>query len=238
MSHTKDVPASVRQSALSIRTAGPGDYAAIREVVLDAYVPFVDALPTTVFARYLADLVDMERHASLGRLLVAEVDGRIRGSAAFYPDAVLQGVGWPAGWAGGRGLAVHSEARGTGVARALLAVCEGLARSVGAPVFAFHTATFMAGALAVYERLGYRRAPEFDLDLHVYFGMTDVETPKAIAYRRDLIFAAACATQSPSSTTNPPDRNSEHDSDSHHPSTPSRSADSNRKPHRDDSGLP
>ena len=96
---------------------------------------------------------------------MVEADGRIRGFGAFYPDASVQGLGWPPGWAGGRALAVHPDARGHGVARALLAACERLARESGAPVFAFHTASFMTGAIALYERLGYRRAPEFDFDM-------------------------------------------------------------------------
>jgi predicted N-acetyltransferase YhbS len=89
------------------------------------------------------------------------VDLRLR---AFYPDASVQGVGLPAAWASGRALAVHPAARGNGAARALMTAGERLAREAGAPVLAFHTVSFMTGAIALYERLGYHRAPEFDFD--------------------------------------------------------------------------
>jgi GNAT superfamily N-acetyltransferase len=120
-------------------------------------------------------------------LLVAETGGRVAGSAAFYPDASVQGVGFPAGWAGGRGLAVHPSARGSGVGRTLLAACERLARQAGAPVFAFHTATFMTGAISLYERLGYLRAPELDFDMAAHYGRRSGSAPiMSIAYVRHL----------------------------------------------------
>ena len=60
-----------------------------------------------------------------GSCMVAEVDGVVRGSGAFYPDASIQGLGWPSGWAGGRALAVHPQAasprRRAGPARRLRA---------------------------------------------------------------------------------------------------------------------
>ena len=136
---------------------------------------------------YLADLLDLERHASHGRLLVVEADEQVRGlTEAFYPDASVQGFGWPPGWASGRALAVRPAARGLGVARALLASCERLARESGAPVFAFHTASFMTGAIALYERLDYHRAPEFDFDMAARFGRSGAAPITSIAYLRHL----------------------------------------------------
>jgi GNAT superfamily N-acetyltransferase len=110
-----------------VRDAAPADYPAIREVVIAAYRQYAGLIARDVFSPYLADLLDLDAHAQHGRLLVIETDGRIRASGAFYPDASVQGVGWPPGWAGGRGLAVHSDARGHGVARTMLATCERLA---------------------------------------------------------------------------------------------------------------
>src|SRR2546430_11396969 len=115
-----------RHSAPLVRDAVPADYPAIRRVVIAAYRQYADLIARDVFSPYLADLLDLDTHARHGRLLVVEADGRIRGFGAFYPDASVQGLGWPPGWVTGRALAVHPDARGHGVARALLAACERL----------------------------------------------------------------------------------------------------------------
>ena len=84
-------------------------------------------------------------------------DGRIRGFGAST-RTLRSGVGGPPGGPAGA-LAVHPLRARRGVARALLAAVERLAREAGAPVFAFQTASSMTGAIALYERLAYRRAP-------------------------------------------------------------------------------
>jgi GNAT superfamily N-acetyltransferase len=169
-----------------VRDAVPADYPAIREVVIAAYRQYADLIARDVFSPYLADLLDLETHAHHGRLLVVEGDGRILASGGFYPDASVQGVGWPSGWAGGRGLAVHPGARGRGVARTMIAAFERLALAAGAPVFAFHTASFMTGAIALYEWLGYRRVPEFDFDMAARYGRFGAAPITSLAYLRCL----------------------------------------------------
>ena len=182
-----DTAVSTRPStAPFVRDAVPADYPAIRGVVIAAYRQYADLIARDIFSPYLADVLDLERHASHGRLLVVEADDQVRGFAAFYPDASVQGFGWPPGWASGRALAVHPAARGLGVARVLLASCERLAQDSGAPVFAFHTASFMTSAIALYERLGYRRAPEFDFDMAARFGGLGAAPIMSIAYLRRL----------------------------------------------------
>jgi GNAT superfamily N-acetyltransferase len=176
-----------------VRAAVPADHPAIRGVVLAAYRQYADLLERDVFSPYLADLLDLDTHARRGRLLVAEADGRVCGFIAFYPDAALQGYGLPSGWATGRALAVHPAARGHGVARALLDTADGLAREAGAPVFAFHTASFMTSAIAWYERLGYRRAPEFDFDMAARYSGFGAAPIMSIAFLRYLTPMRACA---------------------------------------------
>jgi GNAT superfamily N-acetyltransferase len=192
MLRTDPVKTTVPPGTLIVRTAGPADHAEIENVVRSAYRQYSGLmLPPQVFEHYLDDLLDLDRHARHGYLLVVEVDGRIRASGAFYADASAQGLGLPPGWAGGRGLAVHPDVRGRGVASTLLAECERLARTIEAPVFAFHTVSFMSGAVALYERLGYRRAPEFDFDLGARYGLSTPPRTTAITYRRDLTRAHA-----------------------------------------------
>jgi len=190
---TAPAPAPARSAPL-VRDAVPADYPAIRGVVIAAYRQYEGLIARDIFSPYLADVLDLDQHARHGRLLVVEVDGRIRGFGAFYPDASVQGFGWPPGWASGRALAVDPSARGGGVARALLAAVERLAREAGAPVYAFHTASFMTDAIALYERLGYRRAPEFDFDMAARYSGFGAAPIMSIAYVRQLApERAACA---------------------------------------------
>lgn len=174
------------RAGVVVRDATCKDYEAICRVVPAAYGQFAEALHPVLYEHYLADLIDLDRHAARGRLLVAESAGQVVGFVAFYPKSAAQGVGWPAGWASGRGLAVDPAARGLGVARTLVAACEELALDSEAPMFAFHTALFMNAAIALYEGLGFERAPQFDLDLRSLYAVPDAPSSPVIAFRRDL----------------------------------------------------
>ena len=167
-----------------VRAAVPADHPAIREVVIAAYRQYADLIPPDIFSPYLADVLDLDTHARHGRLFVVEAGERVCAFAAFYPDASGDGFGFPAGWVSGRALAVHPDARGNGAARALLATGEYLALQAGAPVFAFHTHSYMTDAMALYERLGYRRAPQYDFDVAARFGRPGAATIMAHAYLR------------------------------------------------------
>ena len=191
MSLSDTAPANQRTTVPLVRDAVPADYPAIREVLIAAYRQYADRLSLDIFSPYLADVLDLDKHARYGRLIVVEVDGWISGFGAFYPDTTVQDVGFPPGWAGGRALAVHPAARGHGVARALIATCERLARETGAPVFAFHPASFMTGAIALYDGLGYRRAPEFDFDMAARYSRFGAAPVMSIAYLRRLTPAPA-----------------------------------------------
>jgi GNAT superfamily N-acetyltransferase len=159
---SESTTAAPRNTSLLIRGAEPADYDAIRGVMLGAYAQHAGQLAPEVFSRYLASQLDLGTHASYGRLLVAGTDEGVRGFAAFYPDASVLDLGFPSGWAGVPVLAAHPGPDGPAVARALLGACERLAAEAGSPVLAIRTADFMTDAIASYERLGYRRAPEFD----------------------------------------------------------------------------
>ena len=173
--------------ATLLRDAVPSDLPAVRAVLRAAYEPYAGSLPPPMFRAYLDDVLDVRKHAGAGgQVIVAEVAGRILATAVFYPDASVLGFGLPQGWASGRTMGVHPAGRGHGLARALLAEFEVRARAVGAPVFAFHTASFMAAAVRLYEGLGYRRAPELDVDMGARYGVAGGERIVAIGYRHDL----------------------------------------------------
>jgi GNAT superfamily N-acetyltransferase len=166
-----------------VRPAGPTDHVAIRALLELSYSPYAAELDPAVWCAYRADLLDLDRHARHGTLLVAVLDGSVVGSAAFYPAATDQDLGWPAGWASGRALAVHPCHRGHGVAGALLRELEQRTRESGAAVFAFHTSRFMTTARAMYERMGYERVPGFDREVGGHYGAPAGARPwLALAY--------------------------------------------------------
>jgi GNAT superfamily N-acetyltransferase len=201
--HFTDARTHARTATVVVRDAGPADRADLREMVHAAYAPFATALPLTAHAALLADALDFDKHARRGQPIVAEIDGRIRGSAVFYPNTFNQGMAWPRGWAGGEAMTVHPAARRHGVARALLAECERRARVSGAQVFAFHTAMFMTEAIALYDGLGYCRAAHFDLDVTSLYNHPTASPIKAIAYSRNLRDAGPCPSGAPSDHRRP-----------------------------------
>jgi GNAT superfamily N-acetyltransferase len=186
---------SASRPAVCVRSADRRDHPDIRALIRAAYGQYEPHLPPPVFDRYLADLLDLDRHEANGRLLVAEHDHRIVGYVAFYPDTALLGFNFPPGWASGRGLAAHPSARGRGVARALIATNERLARANHSPVFAFHTAGFMGTAIELYNGLGYQRDPAYDVDLARHYGFDGYDPIPVIAYRRDLVPVTTPASQ-------------------------------------------
>jgi hypothetical protein len=66
-----------QDASLTVRSAGPADHPAIRHVVAAAYLQYRRELAPETYSRYLADLLDLDRHAYHGRLYVAEAGGRI-----------------------------------------------------------------------------------------------------------------------------------------------------------------
>ena len=173
-------------AGVEVRDAARSDLPAARRVLLAAYQQYATAMPPAVFGRYLAELLDVEARARVGRILVAEVGGRVVGTVTYYPDAAAEGLGWPAGWAGLRALGVEPGARGRGVGRALMEACRRRAEAGGADVLCLHTDQFMTAAVAIYAAMGFRRAPAFDFDATSRFALGGVRPVPVLGYRLDL----------------------------------------------------
>lgn len=173
-------------SDLVIRAARPADYDATRVVIVAAYREFADVIPADLFAAYQRDLADVEMRATRGQVLVADNGGQIVGSASFYAPATAAGSPWPAGCAGVRAVAVDPLWRQHGVAARLMEECTALGRHAGATHLCLHTASFMRSAMALYERLGYEPAPQFDLDVNAYYAIQAQPRITALGYRLSL----------------------------------------------------
>jgi GNAT superfamily N-acetyltransferase len=171
-----------------IRTAAKHEIPEIEALIVAHYDQYRRAIAPAIFDAYIAELSDIAGNLNDAQALVAELNGRIAGSALFYPDASDEGWGLPKGWAGFRKLAVHPNRRGYGLGRKIAEQCVDLGKRIGAPTVAIHTASFMSAARDLYERIGFQRCPEYDVRasdlLGIKAGPGDV---KLIAYRLDLV---------------------------------------------------
>jgi ribosomal protein S18 acetylase RimI-like enzyme len=86
------------------------------------------------------------------------------GTIGCTREGAGQGSRWPANWARLVGLAVAPEERRLGVGTALLDEALARARMQGAAAVGVHAAAFMTGAVDLYRRFGFHRAPAFDFD--------------------------------------------------------------------------
>ena len=162
------------EQAIKIREAGQAELDEIENLVKAAYLEFQPLMPAAVWERWM-DNISETIHSPDGVLLVAKSQGRIEGAVKFYPNAAQANQGqWPAGAGLIRVLAVSPDSRGRGYGVRLTQACLGRARDLKIRTIFLYTGTFMAAARHLYEKLGFKRASEFDRD------------PGPIAYRLDL----------------------------------------------------
>lgn len=178
-------------AGVTIRPATVHDFDDVIDVMRVANAEFESVVPAPFYDAYLTDVTDLRGRLTDTELLVAErADGRIAGAVTFYPRASDEGWGWPAGCTGIRAVAVHPTERGRGQGRLLAEACIERSLHLGAEAVVLHTATFMAAAIALYEKLGFRRAAEFDRDAFALFGIAESGLPiTALAYRLALTTA-------------------------------------------------
>lgn len=141
-----------------------------------AYLEYRELVPGEVWEKWM-ESVSQAIHAGAGLLLVAEVEGAIQGVVQFFPDATRSGLGrWPEGSGTIRLLAVRPEARGQGLGARLTSECLLRARDLKLPAIFLYTGRFMLAARHIYEKLGFKRAREFE----------PPREPGPLAYRLDL----------------------------------------------------
>jgi predicted N-acetyltransferase YhbS len=174
------------RAALSVRDAGPADHPAIRDLLAAAYGQYRSVLPAQVWDGYIEDILDLDGRARTGQLIVAEQAGRVVGAVTFYTDARAEGFEWPPRWAGLRALGVDPAMRRQGIGHRLLRACLDRALAGGAEVLCLHSTVFMTEALAMYQAMGFKRAPSFDFNVSAFLGRDDPEPLVILAYRLDL----------------------------------------------------
>ncbi len=148
---------------IELREASDNELAEAAALMVAAYEEYSSALRPAAWAAYAHDIADVRSRLADSKLLLAFDGESVLGAVTYYPQKQQgTGEGWPPGWAGVRLLAVSPEARGRGLGRLLMEECVRRAQAEGAHTMGLHTTELMAVAGAMYERMGFERAPEFD----------------------------------------------------------------------------
>jgi ribosomal protein S18 acetylase RimI-like enzyme len=178
------------RSALRVRDARTAELDEVARLLGDVYLPFRAHLPPGAWESYIGEIVDVRSRMREYEPIVVERAGRLVGTIGFYPDASRSTLErWPEGWASVRTLGVRADARRQGVGEALVRECLRRARERYSKAVGLHTASHMAAATRLYERLGFRRAPELDIEIGEMFAgraLPQGESWHAQAYRLDL----------------------------------------------------
>ena len=137
----------------------------MRQLTLRAYAAYERIMAPPAWAG-LEEAVRaaLDDEHSVAEWIVAERAGALVGSVMLFPVAAdaYGSATRSATVPELRLLAVAPEARRTGVGEALVQECLRRARRSGAAELGLHTSMSMRGAIQLYERLGFVRAPEFD----------------------------------------------------------------------------
>lgn len=167
-----------------IRSARPADRPAVEAVTLAAYEQYAALVPPRLWLEYRRNIVDTLADATPDITIVAEAEGGVLvGSVLLYPagaEMLEPGASTSSrlAYPEVRLLAVAPWARGRGVGRGLMDECIRRTRASGATMLTLHTNDLMSVAMQLYERMGFVRAT--DLDLEVAPGVL------AKGYRLDL----------------------------------------------------
>ncbi len=121
-------------------------------------VALIDALNRYLWGLYPEEQAEYDQHNGLPpdvTFVVARIDGKAVGCGAFRPisstpDAVEI-----------KRMYVAPSARGHGLGKAILADLEGRASADGYAIARLETGKKQAEAIVLYERLGYRRIPNY-----------------------------------------------------------------------------
>jgi len=152
--------ADTKETSLEIRNARPEELDEVSLLIGDAYQQYEKIIPSWAWKTYIEGIMDVRSRLGLSELIVAELCGRLAGAVTLYLNAEQEG--WPEGWASIRILAVPPAYRGQGIGRRLMEECIRRCREHGIATVGLHTTRVMSVARKMYERMGFKRVPEFD----------------------------------------------------------------------------
>jgi GNAT superfamily N-acetyltransferase len=152
---------------VNIRNAFIQELPVLRELRINAYKEHEHKINKDhwkVLSEQISKEVEMQPEVEQ---MVAEIDGKIVGTVVLFApqmDAYSGLMEEEPDYPELRMLAVSPDARGKGVASALIKECIQRAKNKGFTALGLHTADFMESAIALYGQLGFERLPQFDFE--------------------------------------------------------------------------
>jgi putative acetyltransferase len=140
----------------TIREASAADAEAIAALLRAAFQEFEPLYTAEGFRATTPTAEEIRSRFAEGPTWVAERGGRIVGTISVVPKSEGLYI---------RSMAVHPEARGGGIAALLLETAERSADLFTCPRLFLSTTPFLAAAIHLYERAGFRRTGEGPHDL-------------------------------------------------------------------------
>ncbi|WP_227397080.1 GNAT family N-acetyltransferase [Jeotgalibacillus aurantiacus] len=149
-----------------IRNARKEELSFIRNQRVKAYEEHSSTIPEehwSALKKAISSDADQQEGVDL---IVAEINGVILGSVALFPaktdayEGYVDELDYPEI----RVLAVSPEARGKGVASALIDECIKRTKAKGYDYIGLHTGEFMKSAIALYSKYGFERMPDYDFE--------------------------------------------------------------------------
>jgi ribosomal protein S18 acetylase RimI-like enzyme len=168
MSRPQEKKAS--RPTVEVRLAGPGDEAAIAEVLFEAFSMSRDGYTPEAFAAVTPDADEISKRFAEGANWVATLDNEIVGTVSVVPEPE---------WLYIRSLGIRPTALRRGIASKLLTVVEKYAREHGFEKLFLYTTYFSKGAIELYEKSGFTRGR--DTTAEEWFGTPGLEMWKELS---------------------------------------------------------
>ncbi|MEH7381834.1 GNAT family N-acetyltransferase [Bacillus sp. JJ1533] len=151
---------------MKIRDAKQDELDFIREQRVAAYFEHSSVIPAAHWQALKQSISSEADRLHGSELIVCELNGGIVGSVVLIPantdayDGQLDELEYPEI----RMLAVSPEARGKGVASALITECIQRSRAKNHRHIGLHTGEFMRQAIKLYTKHGFERLPQYDFE--------------------------------------------------------------------------
>ncbi|MEH7347456.1 GNAT family N-acetyltransferase [Gottfriedia acidiceleris] len=149
---------------LIIRESKPDELDKIKKVLIEAYEQYAAILTKEQWGNYKNSIIDATEKSKTKTKLVAIADNVLLGACFIYDSAEKAygltdlEIDYPII----RLIGVSPKARGLGIATELIRASCNLSLEWGSDRIVLHTSDMMQSAIRLYEKLGFKRAKQYE----------------------------------------------------------------------------